>query len=160
MGVDYECLQDNITLLIALPSPLFEQLTTTNGKKIRAGRGRAGEPNYMEVEMAHHTTALLGEGLTTVFFWVRLTTVCFTESWLVLYGEKQKWLLKQNQDGQLGPAVSGRAVRRCVERTVRGTGRVGAGLGGCARDASPAWVYVSAGAVTLGPEATASRRGI
>ena len=48
-------------------------------------------PAYMEVEMAHHTTTLLGEGLTTVFFFlVRLTTVCFTESWPVLYGEKQK----------------------------------------------------------------------
>ena len=69
---------------------MVNRCLVTNGKKIRAGRGRAGEPTYMEVEMAPHTTALLGEGLTTVFFWVRLTTVCFTESWPVLYGEKQK----------------------------------------------------------------------
>ena len=40
-----------------------------------------------------------------------------------------------------------------------GTGRVGTweqGLVGWARDASPAWVYVRAGAATLGPEATAT----
>jgi hypothetical protein len=115
-------------------------LLTTNGKKIRAGRGRAGEPAYMEVEMAHHTTALLEEGLTMV---------SFTENRLVLYGENQQY-----QAGQLGPAVSGGAVR--VDWRGQCGGLEGLGLGSRAwwvgaRRASLAWVYVSAGAATLGP---------
>ena len=67
-------------------------------------------------------------------------------------------ITETNKDGQLGPAVSGGAVRRCVERTVWGTVRLEGLEQGARRIACV--VYVSAGAVTLGHAATATARDL